>query len=131
MVVVMSIRTLLIMLLLHFFVDFTLQVSCGLANLKQKRWWAQQVKDLENSIYRNDWKMGMFCHSLWWSILICLPYFLSANEWVLLAVIALNTHIHAIIDDLKCNKFKINLGHDQALHFIQILVTWAILEIIT
>lgn len=126
----MPIRTLLVMLMLHFFADFTLQAPCGLANLKQKHWWAQQVKDVEKSIYRNDWKMGLLCHSLWWSILICLPYFLSAGEWVLLAAIVLNTHIHAVIDDLKCNKLKINLVQDQALHFVQILATWALLAFI-
>ena len=114
------------MLLLHFIADFTLQVPCGLADLKQKKWWERQVPDLGKSIYRNDWKMGLLCHSLWWSIMICLPLFWWLNEWHLLAIVFLNTHFHAVIDDLKCNKFKINLVQDQALHFLQILATFFI-----
>ena len=61
--------------------------------------------------------MGLLCHSFWWSILVCLPFILFSNEWALLVVVVLNTYVHAVIDDLKCNKFKINLLIDQTLHF--------------
>jgi len=36
-----------------------------------------------------------------------------------------NTLIHAIVDDLKANKHKINLIQDQTIHFMQILLTFA------
>ena len=37
-----------------------------------------------------------------------------------------NAAIHAIIDDLKANKKKINLVIDQSLHIIQILITFIV-----
>ena len=75
--------------------------------------------------------MALFCHTLSWSIMIFLPiliYSLINNinlNWFYL-VIPINLTIHAIVDDLKANKFKINLIVDQSVHFIQIIVTWII-----
>ena len=40
--------------------------------------------------------------------------------------IIVNTVIHAIVDDMKANKKKINLITDQNIHFEQILVTWLV-----
>jgi hypothetical protein len=42
-------------------------------------------------------------------------------------VLVINTILHAFIDDLKCNKKKINLITDQALHIIQIALTFGLL----
>ena len=75
--------------------------------------------------------MALFCHTLSWSIMIFLPiliYSLVNNinlNWFYLAI-PINLIIHAIVDDLKANKFKINLIVDQSVHFIQIIVTWII-----
>ena len=72
--------------------------------------------------------MALFCHTLSWSIMIFLPiliYSLINNinlNWFYL-VIPINLIIHAIVDDLKANKFKINLIVDQSIHFIQIIIT--------
>ena len=45
--------------------------------------------------------------------------------WWALAYI-INIIIHALVDDLKANKFKINLVTDQLIHIVQIIVTWAV-----
>ena len=39
----------------------------------------------------------------------------------------INTAIHAFIDNLKANKYVINLAEDQFAHLIQIICTWIIL----
>ena len=71
--------------------------------------------------YKNDYKAALFCHALYWSIFICAPFF--ASSWFFVAVV-LNTVVHAIVDDLKANQFKINLIQDQLLHLGQILITF-------
>ena len=45
-----------------------------------------------------------------------------------LAAIAVNTLVHAVVDDLKANRMKINLIADQLLHLSQILVTFSVLN---
>jgi hypothetical protein len=51
------------------------------------------------------------------------------DDLFLLLSVLLNAVIHAIIDDLKANKLKINLDVDQCLHGLQILITWIIFSI--
>ena len=41
-----------------------------------------------------------------------------------------NTIIHAVVDNLKANKLKINLVVDQSIHILQIIITYIILYII-
>ena len=48
----------------------------------------------------------------------------GAKEIAIAVAIMTNSTIHAIIDDLKANKKKINLVQDQIIHIIQILLTW-------
>ena len=73
--------------------------------------------------------MALFCHALSWAIMICLPiiiYSLVAVidlQWFYLAI-PVNLVIHAVVDDLKANKLKINLIADQSAHFLQIILTW-------
>lgn len=113
------------MLLLHFIADYTLQ-GC-LANLKQKRWWIAECEkhgvDLKK--YKDDYICGLVCHSLYWSLVTFLPlfFFTQIPDMVLFAIVAINTLFHMWIDDLKANKFKINLVQDQVFHFAQIIVT--------
>ena len=124
----MTTKIFLLMILLHVIDDFHLQGI--LANMKQKEWWRKQ--EGYNDLYKNDYKTALFIHSLSWAIIISLPFWWIQIPfgWVSL-FIAINTGIHYYDDDLKCNKYKINLYTDQAIHFIQIFVTWLILGYVT
>ena len=118
------IAILILMFFAHIVDDYYLQG--WLASAKQKKWWEKSAPD---KLYKFDYIMALFCHSLSWSIMIFLPiliYSLINNvnlNWFYLAI-PINLVIHAIVDDLKANKFKINLIVDQSIHFIQIIITW-------
>lgn len=119
-----------LMLLMHVIADYTLQGF--LATGKQKEWWSKNYPDKK---YRNDWKMCLFMHSIEWAILIVLPWFvyvlclvgiqaeLTGIFTVFFLVILVNTLIHAVIDNKKCNEYKNNLVEDQMLHILQIVGT--------
>lgn len=111
------------MLLGHLVSDYTLQG--WLADGKQKKWWQKLVPNGElPRKYRFDYVAALVCHALYWSIFICAPFYASAYFlWAILA----NTVVHAIVDDLKANRMKINLIQDQLLHLVQILITFGIL----
>ena len=115
------------MLLGHLVADYTLQG--WLADVKQKSWWEEIITKKHGFLvnmtkYKHDYIAALFCHALYWSILICAPFF--ASSWFLVAVV-LNTVAHAIIDDLKANRLKLNLIQDQLLHLGQILLTLGIM----
>lgn len=118
------IAILILMFFAHIVDDYYLQG--WLASAKQKKWWEKNTSD---KLYKFDYIMALFCHTLSWSIMIFLPilvYSLINNidlNWFYLAI-PINLTIHAIVDDLKANKFKINLIVDQSIHFIQIIITW-------
>ena len=122
----MKIALLIFMLLAHIVDDYYLQG--WLASAKTKNWWKKNAPD---KLYSKDYIMALFCHSLSWSIMVFLPILIYSlyNQidlnWFYL-VLPINLIIHAIIDDLKANKFKINLIIDQSIHFIQIFITWLI-----
>ena len=122
----MKIALLIFMIFAHITDDYYLQG--WLASAKTKNWWE---KNAPNKLYSKDYIMALFCHSLSWSIMVFLPiliYSLYSQidlNWFYL-VLPINLIIHAIIDDLKANKFKINLIIDQSIHFIQIFITWLI-----
>ena len=122
----MKIALLIFMLLAHITDDYYLQG--WLASAKTKNWWKKNAPD---KLYSKDYIMALFCHSLSWSIMIFLPILIYSlyNQidlnWFYLAI-PINLIIHAIIDDLKANKFKINLIIDQSIHFMQIFITWLI-----
>lgn len=48
-------------------------------------------------------------------------------DYKYLCVFGANIIGHMVIDDLKCNRYKINLITDQFLHMIQIILSWIIL----
>ena len=75
--------------------------------------------------YGCDWAMAMFEHSLYWTLVTFAPiiFFYHVNDWVVLGLVVINTIFHCVIDDLKANKFAINLVDDQMLHFAQIIFT--------
>lgn len=120
----MSIQlTIVLMLLAHLVADYTLQG--WLADGKQRSWWEKMcIKNLDESLertkYRFDYLMALVCHSLYWSILVCIPFHGHQCLWI--AVVA-NTIVHSVIDDLKANRFKLNLIQDQILHLCQIAAT--------
>ena len=115
---------LVLMLLGHLVADYTLQG--WLADGKQKSWWEETIIKKYGHLvnmakYKYDYIAALVCHALYWSIFICAPFF--ASSWFIVAVI-LNTVVHAIVDDLKANQFKLNLIQDQLLHLGQILITF-------
>lgn len=116
------------MILCHIIDDFVLQGTC-LVNLKQRKWWETNAPE---ELYKNDYKVGLFIHSLSWSIMIHLPLFLlfCLNSWVAIITVLLNCAIHYCVDDLKANKFKINLITDQSIHLTQVILTFIIYNII-
>lgn len=102
-----------------------------LAKLKQKSYWEENAP---NKLYKHDYIMALFMHSFSWAFMIMLPLVIY-HWWVLkdfelfiqtryVLALFINIAIHAIVDDLKANKFKINLIQDQLTHMLQILVTW-------
>ena len=115
---------LLAMIFLHIIDDYKLQGI--LANMKQKKWWREQkeYKDL----YKNDYLMALVEHAFSWTFMIMLPiaFTLSFNIGWWLAAYIINFTIHAFVDDLKANKFKINLVTDQLIHLGQIVITWLV-----
>ena len=113
---------LILMLLGHLVADYTLQG--WLAEGKQKNWWKKVCGGEIPNKYKHDYIAALLCHALYWSIFICAPFY--ASPWFLCAVMG-NTIVHAIVDDLKANRMKINLIQDQLLHLIQILITFGIL----
>jgi len=118
--------TLLTMLFLHIVDDYYLQGV--LAKLKQKKFWQDNAPD---KLYRYDWLIALIEHAFSWTFMIMLPitYFIVqnsqyANITIYMIVFILNVIIHAITDNLKCNKFKINLVIDQVIHITQVVITW-------
>lgn len=124
----MIIQMILLMLLLHLIADYTLQ-GC-LANLKQRKWWVDTGKAngmtmQEIAKYKHDYKCGMLCHSLYWTLITFFPLiFLSDHcSWAIAILAVANTAIHYVVDDLKANQGKLTLWEDQGLHLLQIVLT--------
>ena len=123
----------LLMIFCHIIDDYRLQGN--LADFKQKKWWTklfdkENIDEEKRKKYSHDYIAALIMHSLSWSFMIMLPiaYFFSFKPPVAFFVVyAANTLIHAVVDDLKANRFKINLITDQAIHLIQVGITAYIL----
>lgn len=116
----------LLMLFCHVFDDFFLQ-NC-LSDLKTKVFWSKWTQ--ENSRYKNDYVAALIMHSISWSFMIMLPLAIrySFNVPILFGILFIaNVAIHAYVDNLKANKYKINLIQDQSIHILQIILTFLIL----
>ena len=124
------------MIVCHIVDDYYLQ-GC-LAKMKQKKWWEENYP---NQKYDGNHIAALLCHAFSWSFMIHLPitififckaYLYEKLELIVFFCIsiALNLIIHALIDDLKANKLKINLGDDQFLHLLQITITFIVFMII-
>lgn len=119
----------LLMLLLHFIADYTLQ-GC-LANMKQKSWWVEQCHKhgFDFAKYKYDYVCSLICHALYWTLITFSPiiFFSDLSDISITIVIIGNMAIHAFIDHIKANKFCINLVVDQLLHLAQIFITYEVI----
>lgn len=114
------------MIFCHIVDDYCLQGI--LANMKQKLWWTKQEQYTEK--YKHDYIVALAMHSFSWSFMIMLPIaIVNGFEIGLSFIVAFiaNAIIHGVVDDLKANRFKINLVQDQAIHMLQIIITAMIL----
>lgn len=119
----MEILILFAMIFCHIVDDYYLQGI--LASMKQKSWWKKQESYCD--LYKHDYIIALIMHAFSWSFMIILPFILvSASQYIIVISIAINTIIHAFIDNLKANHKKINLAQDQILHILQIVLTWFI-----
>lgn len=113
------------MIFFHVIADYNLQG--WLASAKQKEWWK---KNAPQELYKHDYLVALLMHSFGWTFLVMLPiafYFNCIITPTFVATFIVNLVLHAVIDDLKANRNKINLVIDQALHIIQIGLTVLVL----
>ena len=121
---------LLIMLFLHVIADFNLQGI--LASMKQKKWWHEKVRYLDETMYRNDYKAALIIHGFSWAFVVMLPcmngcVFESTPAIMTICYLVgliFNASWHCWIDTRKANWKKLNLIEDQFMHVFQIFVTW-------
>ena len=119
--------TLLWMIFLHILDDYVLQMPI-LSKLKQRTWWQNQNGYTDK--YKRDYIVGLFMHAFSWSFMVHLPFiYYGLSEVYLIPSIILHCIIHGCIDDIKANRFKINLVQDQILHLLQIAVIYVMLLI--
>jgi hypothetical protein len=74
--------------------------------------------------------MALAMHAMSWAFMIMLPvasYMGFKPTNIFFVMLAVNSVIHAFVDDLKANKHKINLIVDQCIHLMQIIVTAIVL----
>ena len=115
----------LLMVFCHIVDDYYLQG--WLASAKQKKYWQENAPE---KMYKYDYIWALIMHSFSWAFMIMLPiaFIKGFNIGVpFLICFIFNVIIHAITDDLKANKRKINLWHDQLIHIWQITFTAGIL----
>lgn len=114
----------LMMMFCHIVDDYYLQG--WLASAKQKKYWEENAPD---EMYKHDYIWALIMHSFSWSFMIMLPLmFIGVTpNIVFYTTFVANVAIHAIVDDLKANKFQINLITDQTVHLLQIATTAIIL----
>ena len=123
---------LIIMFFLHIVDDYYLQGL--LAKMKMKDWWREQT---DKPLYKYDYIMALYEHAFSWSFVMMSPIMVLMiyhNDYrfvsTYISCMFTNTVIHAIVDDMKANKYRINLITDQLIHFVQIIVTWLVFFII-
>ena len=112
------------MLFLHIIADYIVQTPF-MAEFKQKKSWEKYNKKGD---YKHDYKAILLAHAFSWAFITFFPLLVVFKSMLAYSIVLIiNTYIHYRIDDLKCNKFKINLIEDQALHMTQILFTYVII----
>lgn len=116
----------LLMIFCHIVDDYYLQG--WLASAKQKKYWEENEPD---RLYKFDYVWALLMHSFSWAFMIMLPMAYVMNfsiPFMFVIVFIVNVLIHALVDDLKANKRKINLIQDQTIHLMQIFFTFMILQ---
>ena len=79
-------------------------------------------------LYKYDYIWALIMHAFSWAFMITLPLtFVTAVGPLFYVVFAANVAIHAYVDHMKANQFKINLWQDQLVHMVQIVLTFIIL----
>ena len=122
-------KLVLLTLVLHFIADFNLQIGAKLNDMKQKRWWRDELRkngifNTDTCIYRNDWLCALLIHSFVWSVITFAPLiYMTSNVAIILMIVLCNTIVHARIDHIKANMELCNLVVDQLLHLVQIAGT--------
>lgn len=118
----------LFMIFCHIVDDYYLQGI--LASMKQRKWWKNNAPE---PMYKYDWAIALLEHAFSWAFMVHLPLLLyrylgliEYSGFVFLASFIINWIIHAVVDHLKANLFKINLIQDQIFHICQIIMTWLI-----
>ena len=115
---------LLLMLFMHIVDDYYLQG--WLASAKQKKWWKENAPQ---DMYKSDYIMALVMHSFSWAFMVMLPIVIHlqfAVTWAYAVALLVNATVHAITDNLKANKLKINLIQDQIVHILQIFITFSV-----
>lgn len=110
------------MIFCHIVDDYYLQGK--LALFKQKSWWQENAPD---EMYKYDYIVGLIIHSFSWAFMVMMPVAVSQEFQIgsiFMVILIINTVVHAIVDDLKANKRKINLITDQLVHVCQIIITF-------
>ena len=116
---------LLSMIFCHIVDDYYLQG--WLARAKQKKYWRTLPDYFEK--YKFDYIVALIMHAFSWTFMIMLPIAKSLNfqlTFTFYVCFVINFIIHAIVDDQKANRYRINLVQDQAIHILQILITFLI-----
>lgn len=110
----------------HIIADFHIQ-NDFMAKFKSRKNWEEYGIQ-----YKYDWVPVLLVHSFSWAFFTFLPllYYVYIKDvtfglWAI--VVLVNTIIHFIIDDQKCNRSNINLIQDQLFHFVQIFLSTAIM----
>lgn len=114
------------MIFFHIVDDYYLQKG-WLSQAKQKKYWQENAPE---EMYKYDYIWVLIVHSFSWTFMIMLPVLFVRGLYVdvnFLKMFAVNLIIHAVIDDLKANRRKLNLWEDQIIHIIQIVMTAAYL----
>lgn len=117
----------LLMIFCHIVDDYYLQG--WLASAKQKKYWEENAPD---KMYKHDYIWALIMHSFSWAFMIMLPVAFVMNFNIgfdFVIVFILNVMIHAVTDDAKANRKKMNLIQDQVVHLIQIISTFLCLVV--
>lgn len=115
---------LLCMVFMHILDDYYLQGV--LKELKQKAW---REKNHPAEMYKHDYIVALLAHAFSWTFCIMLPIAVNSAfnvGFVFYVTFFIQMAIHALVDDLKANKLKINLITDQTIHLLQIVASYAI-----
>lgn len=117
----------LLMIFCHIVDDYYLQG--WLASAKQKKYWEENAPD---KMYKYDYIWALIMHSFSWTFMIMLPVAFLMNfniKFDFAMLFVWNVIIHAVTDDARANRKKINLIQNQVIHLVQIILTFLFLVI--